>query len=413
MYKILRSDLVRFLIEIICNILGFINKIIPKKDNIIFFYDSKEVYLNNYALYDYLIKNSYNNHYKIYYSMPNFRKNSNEYENVYVFSGMIRSACIYLIAKNCFLDTGTLRIKPSKKQNVINLWHGSPLKNIGFMSNTVNKNLKKNSLNDFSKIIISSPLFKEIYKKSFNIDENKLLIAGQPRLDSLFSDKDSLKILFNIERKKYNKVIMWMTTYRISYDKRLCHTSDLNWSKTNLPILIDIDKVIKLNDYLITQNVLMIIKIHQGSVFDETKLFSLKNVKVIRDQDFIGKDVQLYEILSKCDALITDYSSVFFDYLLLNKPIGFIIDDFEDYKKNNGFVFSEPFLYMPGRKIINYQELFNFIKDINDGVDNYSKNRNEVNDLVNSTRGDNCLKILEEFNISINNKKERVMKHDR
>src|SRR5699024_7741099 len=125
--------------------------------------------------------------------------------------------------------------------------------------------------------------------------------------------------------------------------------------------ITSIKYVKKLNDYLYNNRVFMIIKIHQGSKFTKKELQSLSNILVIQDEDFISKKLQLYEILAQCDALITDYSSVYFDYLLLNRQIGFIIDDIEDYNKKNGFVFENPLDYMPGNKIKNLDQIFNFI----------------------------------------------------
>ena len=57
-------------------------------------------------------------------------------------------------------------------------------------------------------------------------------------------------------------------------------------------------------------------------------------------------------MLGSSDALITDYSSVYFDYLLLDKPIGFTVDDMELYIKDRGFIFNNPEEYMPGKRYI-------------------------------------------------------------
>lgn|SRR5699024_5693453 len=402
MYKLLRSDFIRKVIEIICAILGLVNKYIPKNKNRILFFDSKEVYLNNYAMYRYMIENNLNKKYKIYYSMPGL-KNTLDHtpKNVAFISGFLKTAIIYLTSSTVFLDTGNLRIKPSKNQEVLNLWHGTPLKRIGLCSKASGTTLPKNSLNAFSHVLVSSQNFINTFIQSFNLRENQVIIGGQPRIDSLFNTNDTLKNL-GIDKNNYHKIIMWMTTYRISYDNRLNHTSKSNWSKTNLPIITDMNEVRKLNDYLIDNNTLIIIKIHQGSKFTREELQSLSNILVIQDKDIIQKGLQLYEILAQCDALITDYSSVFFDFLLLDRPIGFIIDDIEDYNEKNGFVFENPLEYMPGKKIINFNQIFTFINEVIDEDDYYNSKRHIVNAYVNEYQDNlNCKRA---FNFAIKKK---------
>ena len=60
----------------------------------------------------------------------------------------------------------------------------------------------------------------------------------------------------------------------------------------------------------------------------------------------------MYVLLRNADALITDYSSAYFDYMLLNRPIAFTVEDIEEYRKKRGFVFDNPFEYMPVRRLI-------------------------------------------------------------
>ena len=82
-------------------------------------------------------------------------------------------------------------------------------------------------------------------------------------------------------------------------------------------------------------------------------------------------------------ALLTDYSSVFFDFLLTLKPIGFVIDDISQYGSMRGFTVEDPLGLMPGHKIYNVDDLKKFIADLVAGVDPYSDERQRINDLAN------------------------------
>lgn len=391
----------RKLLERICRILGYINPLIPKNEKKILIFNSKPDYMNNYAIYKYLVENKYNEIYHIYYSMPGIQNNIKKKKNVYLFDSKFKSLLLYLTSKFVFFDTGNIRIRPSMKQMVYNSWHGTPLKRIGFLSKNCEKDLPKNLMNSFSKISVSSSYFDEIYKLSFNLNENQICHIGQPRNDLLFSKNIDLNKI-GIDTDKYTQIIAWMTTYRISYDNRLIHTSNESWSQTNLPVLVDEEKLFSINETLKSYNQLLIIKIHGTSKSTDFKYHNFSNLVFIKESDYIKVGLQLYEILARADILITDYSSVSFDYLNLNRPIGFIIDDIEDYQEKNGFSVNDVLDFMPGEKITTLEELKNFFKKCNLFIDEYRDERISVNSIVNEFTFDNMARTLEYVGINKN-----------
>lgn len=60
------------------------------------------------------------------------------------------------------------------------------------------------------------------------------------------------------------------------------------------------------------------------------------------------KQIKLYELIGISDGLLSDYSSVAVDYLLLDRPLGYVLADYNIYKEKRGFVFEDPLEYMPG-----------------------------------------------------------------
>ena len=114
----------------------------------------------------------------------------------------------------------------------------------------------------------------------------------------------------------------------------------------------------------------------------------------------IEQKLALYKLVKDSDFLITDYSSIYFDYLLLNRPIGFTIEDMKEYEGNRGFVFEHPFEYMPGRIIQNKEEFMCFLQDTVAGIDGYEEERARVNALVNQVNTpDNCKGLLEKIGL--------------
>ena len=115
------------------------------------------------------------------------------------------------------------------------------------------------------------------------------------------------------------------------------------------------------------------IKPHPLQVLDHIKVGELRNIKFITDKMLADNRIQLYELLENMDALITDYSSVYYDFLLLNRPIGFTIGDIENYKR--GFIIDNPLDEMTGEKIKNLDELKLFINHVLSGQDDYEEER--------------------------------------
>ncbi len=85
----------------------------------------------------------------------------------------------------------------------------------------------------------------------------------------------------------------------------------------------------------------------------------------------MGKKKNFYELIGISDGLLSDYSSVAVDYLLLDRPLGYVLADYNIYREKRGFVFEDPLEYMPGEKIYNACDLKKFMKHLSDGTDSY------------------------------------------
>ena len=146
-------------------------------------------------------------------------------------------------------------------------------------------------------------------------------------------------------------------------------------------------------------NIIVLIKKHQYQVDFANKSKDFTNILMIGNDFFKEIGVQMYEFLPFTDALITDYSSAAIDYLLVDKPIGFTLDDYEQYKKTRGFVFENPLENMPGEHIFDYEGLESFVSDLKNGIDKYSDDRKRVKSATNNESCDFCKRVLEKLKI--------------
>ena len=357
--------------------LSLLNKIIKKDNKIIFFYSNLGFRDNVKAFYDYLIKNKYNEHYKIIVSVNDYKEYEYQAPENVVFIGNKEGIKAFLKAKYAFYCFGKYPIKPSKRQTVVNLWHGTPLKKIG----NLEKGCEKIDYNFFSKVITSSQMYKPIMAQIFGCKESQVEVLGNPRNDEMFVQ--DIEVDKSV-RGKYDKMILWLPTYR-EYDEKFVIST------------LTEEDLKQLDNELSKRNSRIIIKLHPLQTA-QVKNEKLENICFITQKELGEKNLTVYTLLRNADALITDYSSVYFDYLLLDRPIAFAIGDMEQYAGKRGFIFEEPKEYMPGAMVHSLKDIEDFISDMANGQDDYAQERQRVNNKVNYYKdGGSCERIAKTF----------------
>lgn len=359
-------------------VFSLINLFTPKK-NRVFIYGGNELSGNSEAMLRYLSDNS---------SVPivciaeKRAGNFTSSEQVVFKKNTLWNAFWACTCSKVVLESSlhTIKMKPTSKQLFIQMWHGSPLKHL---SRT--KQLKNGDY--YSCILYASDLFKDEMRQSFVVDDNKLVLVGNPRNDDLLKET---RLPRDFENN--GKIILWLPTFRRGIG--------LKETEKDLPIL-DNNNILELDERLVSLGIKLYIKPHPLQMGGLSELFSSykpRNFQLITDDILREHNLTLYSFLGKTDALLTDYSSVFFDYLLLNKPIGFAIDDIDEYKKSRGFSLEPAENYMPGKKILTMHDLLQFVQDVHDGNDEYEAERKAVNNKVNYYTDDKscerCAKLI-------------------
>jgi len=259
----------------------------------------------------------------------------------------------YLTSKYVFFSHGLYTgVSIPKNHFVINLWHGMPLKSIAYLDVEFKGIIQK------AKYIIStSPMYQEILANAFKINKSNVLVTGQPRNDLLLTDSSNISYKF-VVKDSYKNIFMWMPTYRRS----ILGDIRVDGNETDSLPIISIKDLDELNLVLKEINSFMIIKLHPMDILTLKKFDIYTNISIIKNNDLEIKGMQLYTLLADIDVLLTDYSSVYIDFLLTGKPIAFIVEDMEAYFNSRGFVFNRPVDYMPGAIITNKESFFEFLK---------------------------------------------------
>lgn len=175
--------------------------------------------------------------------------------------------------------------------------------------------------------------------------------------------------------------------------KRTKRWTDASTDSWILPVIKSKHQFEELNSFCKKENILIILKVHhlEDTSFIEAK--NLTNIRILKDDELQNSDIQLYELIGKTDALLTDFSSVAYDYMLLDKPIGFMVSEMQNYSR--GFIVDNIADEMVGDKILSIDELEKFIIDVKNGVDNYHHERKKILDkfYVYQKNG-NCERLL-------------------
>ena len=335
-------------------------------------------------MFDFLIDNGYNKRYKIVHVCKNYKDLSQKpLENVY-YDDKISGLYHYLTSKYVYYRGSTLRIIPAKGQHVIQMWHGSPCKGAPMIP------MKKGWVNPYyTGFFSASPNFNHVFMKVFAVPEEKMILCGHPRTDDLFKQFPKYNL------GDYKKLIIWTPTFRkynvVRYgaEKQLQHDDNL------LPIISDSDFE-RVNDYLKNIGVKVVIKLHPMQSLEKYNLVNMDYFLLMSDSEFKSRGMELYPFMTQCDAMITDYSSIYWDFLVLDRPIAFTEDDMDEYSLGRGFVMDDPEKYKPGPKLLNLDDFIKFVDEIAAGVYNYKERRKEMNIYGNPvTDGHSCQRALE------------------
>lgn len=349
-----------------------LNTKIPKKRNRIVIYSNWGFRDNIRTLYQYLIDNGFQDKYEIICASNNFYhlKKDNRVKFVSIYRGLY----YFLTSKYFFYSFGKYPIKPSNNQMVVNLWHGMPLKKIG----NLEEGLESVDYNYFTKLVSSSDFFTPIMKAAFNANDEQMLLVGNIRNDELFEEEK-------------DKNIIWMPTYRNS--KNYHDSQDALIFLLKESEFCEIDKLLEKYEYH------LYIKLHplEESHFKFKNNYS--NIHMLSEETISQHYGTLYKFLGTTSALITDYSSVFLDYYLLNRPVAFTINDYEEYKENRGFVFDDVKSLMAGPTVSNFDDLLEFLNSVMKSEDEFYFERNEINSKVNSIQRDFTKTLLENVGI--------------
>lgn len=390
-----------------------LNKLVKVSDKHIYFESEYYFYDNSYVLYEYIKKNypKYKLHYACYknYQLNSF-KNKNiskkeivDYTSVHsILKRKLLNLKNYYIERKCSLVFASYLIDNFKKfdnvkdgRKIVMLWHAT----LGI------KSVDKTMMYHFDKknnYFYVNPTIKceELRKKTSKAFENCFnVVCGKPRNDLIYENtisKNKFDLLCGVDTATVN-VILTCCTFRV-----LKPMGDRDLFLDEFPLKLTNKNLQEINYCLAKYNSLLLIKTHHVQSHLNLDKYKGKFSNIIfRDSnDFDYFNININEIFPYTKALITDYSSIYFDYLCVNKPVGFIHNDINVFEKKRGLTSKEILSLLVGERINNKNQLCDFISHICDTEDEeILKTRAKISKEINGEYKSNCQSVCDYFGI--------------
>ena len=341
---------------------------------------------NGGALYEYLISKGYNKKYKIIWLLKR-KTNRNLPKNVkgYLIDKPSFVKAFHLCTAKYFTADNIVVPKVRNDQQFYYLTHG------GITFKNVKGLLVVPEHVDY--ILSSSSNYDPFVCNNYSIPypNKKMLHLGYPSNDVFFNDTPNE--IEKITKDKFDKVFLWMPTFR-KWEGLDRNDSTIDYP-LGIPLIYDSEGFNELNSFLKKENSLMIIKLHPQQDLSTLKISSTSNIKVLTINTVRELNLNTSCIMKYADALISDYSSSAYQYILLDRPIAFVLSDLENYKL--GFSVENYEDFLPGSHIYEFDNLISFLSEVVHNIDVYKDKRSALLDFLYEYKDGNACKRLVEF----------------
>jgi CDP-glycerol glycerophosphotransferase (TagB/SpsB family) len=300
----------------------------------------------------------------------------------------LRGFWLTLRAEACFVctevapsgcDVNLLAL--SKRTFLVQLYHGIHLKKneprltglplMGALKTRIFMALLP-MLKKYSLVTVTSDEAKDKTLLMWDTPPERIVITGYPRNDIFFQKKVAGRSMLHI---------LYAPTYRQSEEKEIKLFEGFDaW---------------KVNEFLSRENAILSIKTHPGKTYRKTAELIREITQDKRSIQSLDVD-DIYEVLPGVDVLINDFSSVYFDYLLLDRPIVFAAFDLEDYIEDRG-IFYDYDKSTPGPKAKDWDDVLTYIKEALMYPDKYKEDRERVRKKFHKfTDGNSSKRVFDE-----------------
>jgi CDP-glycerol glycerophosphotransferase (TagB/SpsB family) len=245
------------------------------------------------------------------------------------------------------------------------LGHGIPIMESTYEDDWWTHFKQKWTIKNFSKFVVTSEDYpKQAYERTnyYALDQTKLLVTNYPRTDLFFEENHVPDVDGSIDVSALNSLpsrsfVTYLPTRR-KYE-------------TENPLLDNKEALERMDKFMTSLDAHLIVKLHPSDRRDATFAATCNRISVV------SKDVDIYPLLRDTDVLITDFSSVYLDYLLLDRPIVFFPYDFDRFSDSRRMIFKYDEV-TPGPKAGDIEELQEALRQSLSDPDLYATERETI-----------------------------------
>lgn len=378
------------LIDVAILLTRFIESLFKKDKRLLTIFFTEKNFADNSRYFLEYLESDINHDYKVrilVQSRSLFHSISKEYPKITFYSKSLSGLRLFLRTKNIVISHGSDTtyffpyILDVNSKNIINLWHGIPLKRLSLQVKGIRKSKSRNRFQKYSSICAASTFEQYLLASCFDMHIDDVWVSGTPRNDYLISPNDELLKEYDYLNKK---VILYAPTWREYGDR-----------SSFFPF---VDKDLeRLNTFLETQDAYLLLRGHREEMERIMENYGEKLLsRILPAHQEIFPDAQ--RLLAHVDVLVTDYSSIYLDFLLLDKPIVFIPYDIDEYQSYRGFLFDYE-SHTPGDKVGSQSEFIESLDRALNQPESKASERAKMKDLFHTHQdGKSSQRIVAQIN---------------
>ncbi|MDN4641984.1 CDP-glycerol glycerophosphotransferase family protein [Agreia sp. PsM10] len=280
-----------------------------------------------------------------------------------VKKGTLRALWLYVTAEAVFFTHG-LYGEPAAdiRKPTVNLWHGGGMK---WSDALFGERRLSSKPSDY--ILGATAMWGYRTAEISGLSNDDVLLVGYPRNDDLFRPASAERLEeLGIAAGRF---VVWMPSYRTALSQGTMRS--MNDSKDTSEDLSMASQFARVVDHFRRRGLAVVVKPHP---FDSVAR-NVDGAVLIDDDVLLTAGVSLYSVLGASSGLITDTSSVWSDYLLVDKPIGFFFPDKDAYVAGRGVYPKDIFDWLPGPELLTDEDIAEFADEVVAGSSHWAERR--------------------------------------
>lgn len=295
----------------------------------------------------------------------------------------LASAVVALTAGVTFFTHGLFTaVRPPRSRLVVNLWHGDGP-----------KMAKDTHLVRSTVVVAGTRLWGAQRTQRFHLPPEAVAVVGNPRIDQ-FTAASREDVLNRLGLDPHRRTVLWLPTYRAAsapHRRTWSTASSLSTTPSVAPIVQAFGEAAQAN------GLQMVVKPHPLDADNYDGL----GLQLVRHQDLSAAGVTLYQVLGAADAIVSDVSSVWPDFLALDRPIGFYVPDLEQLQDGGWLNVEDLGSLLPGVRIETPEEARSFLETVTQDPDRLRPSRYPATERIGPTQpggvADRLLDWLDNF----------------